>query len=191
MTASHISTVSILLAELLRALNWRVASAESCTAGGIGYYLTELSGASAWFAGGVMAYNNGVKQDTLGVSAETLLQEGAVSEAVVAQMAQGVFKLMRTDCVVAVSGVAGPDGGSDDKPVGTVCFAWSWRDVVGNTHVRTHRDFFVGDRTQVREQTVVQAMHGLIRLCECLLQREQLVPERLIESSVLDDTQSV
>jgi len=115
---ASVTTLVLLLAERLRALNWRMATAESCTGGGIGYYLTELAGASDWFAGGILAYSNAVKQDALGVSAETLLTQGAVSETTVAQMADGVFRLMRTDCVVAVSGIAGPSGGTADKPVG-------------------------------------------------------------------------
>ena len=162
---ASVTTLVLLLAERLRALNWRMATAESCTGGGIGYYLTELAGASDWFAGGILAYNNAVKQDVLGVSAQTLLTDGAVSEVTVAQMAEGVFRVMRADCAVAVSGIAGPGGGTADKPVGTVCFAWAWRDEIGNTHVRTHRAQFVGNRSEVRMQTVLRALEGLIELC--------------------------
>ena len=160
-----VTTLVLLLAERLRALNWCMATAESCTGGGIGYYLTELAGASDWFAGGVLAYNNAAKQDVLGVSAQTLLTDGAVSEATVAQMADGVFRVMRADCAVSVSGIAGPSGGTADKPVGTVCFAWAWRDEIGNTHVRTHRAQFIGNRSEVRMQTVLRALEGLIELC--------------------------
>lgn len=174
-----LTTQILLLADRLRALRWRMATAESCTGGGIGYYLTELAGASDWFAGGLLAYNNAVKQDALGVSAQTLLQHGAVSEQTVAQMATGVFRLMHVDCTVAVSGVAGPDGGTADKPVGTVCLAWAWRDAVGNTQVRTHRAQFVGDRHEVRMQTVECAVQGLIELCT-QVQKKQSVPEDLI-----------
>ena len=176
-----LKTQILILAEHLRRLNWRMATAESCTGGGIGYYLTELSGASEWFAGGVMAYNNAVKQDALGVSAETLIEQGAVSEAVVTQMARGVFRLMSADCSVAVSGVAGPTGGTQDKPVGTVCFAWSWRDAVGNTLVRTHRTQFIGDRSEVRMQTVLVAIEGLIELCD-LVWKKQPISDNLILS---------
>ncbi len=162
---ASVTTLVLLLAERLRALNWCMATAESCTGGGIGYYLTELAGASDWFAGGVLAYNNAAKQDVLGVSAQTLLTDGAVSEATVAQMADGVFRVMRADCAVSVSGIAGPSGGTADKPVGTVCFAWAWRDEIGNTHVRTHRAQFIGNRSEVRMQTVLRALEGLIELC--------------------------
>ncbi len=162
---ASVTTLVLLLAERLRALNWCMATAESCTGGGIGYYLTELAGASDWFAGGVLAYNNAAKQDVLGVSAQTLLTDGAVSEATVAQMADGVFRVMRADCAVAVSGIAGPSGSTADKPVGTVCFAWAWRDEIGNTHVRTHRAQFIGNRSEVRMQTVLRALEGLIELC--------------------------
>ena len=176
---ASVTTLVLLLAERLRALNWRMATAESCTGGGIGYYLTELAGASDWFAGGILAYSNAVKQDALGVSAETLLTQGAVSEPTVAQMADGVFRLMRTDCVVAVSGIAGPSGGTADKPVGTVCFAWAWRDETGNTHVRTHSAQFVGNRSEVRMQTVLRALEGLIELC-AQVQKRRPVPDDLM-----------
>ena len=115
-----LTTQVLILADRLRALNWRMATAESCTGGGIAYYLTELSGASDWFAGGVVAYNNAVKQDALDVSADTLLKDGAVSEQTVIQMARGVFRVIPVNCSVAVSGVAGPSGGTVDKQVGTV-----------------------------------------------------------------------
>ena len=161
----HLSTQVALLGERLRALHWQMATAESCTGGGIGYYLTELAGASDWFAGGVLAYNNGVKQDALNVDADTLLQHGAVSEQVVAQMARGVFHVMHVDCSVAVSGVAGPDGGTADKPVGCVWLAWAWRDGAGNTQVRTHRAQFDGSRSEVRMQTVLCAIEGMLSLC--------------------------
>ena len=174
-----LTTQVLILADRLRALNWRTATAESCTGGGIAYYLTELSGASDWFAGGVVAYNNAVKQDALDVSAETLLTYGAVSEQTVTQMARGVFRVIPVNCSVAVSGVAGPSGGSVDKPVGTVCFAWAWRDTLGNTQVRTHRAQFAGDRHEVRMQTVLCAVEGLIELCT-QVQKKSLVPNNLI-----------
>lgn len=174
-----LTTQVLILADRLRALNWRMATAESCTGGGIAYYLTELSGASDWFAGGVVAYNNAVKQDALDVSAETLLTYGAVSEQTVTQMARGVFRVIPVNCSVAVSGVAGPSGGSVDKPVGTVRFAWAWRDTLGNTQVRTHRAQFAGDRHEVRMQTVLCAVEGLIELCT-QVQKKSLVPNNLI-----------
>lgn len=174
-----LTTQILILADRLRTLNWRMATAESCTGGGIGYYLTELSGASDWFAGGILAYSNAVKQDALGVSAETLLTHGAVSEQTVTQMARGVFRLMSVNCSVAVSGVAGPSGGTADKPVGTVCFAWAWRDGIGDTQVRTHRAQFVGDRHEVRMQTVLRAVEGLIELCT-QVQQKRAVPQDLM-----------
>ena len=174
-----LTTQVLILADRLRALNWRMATAESCTGGGIAYYLTELSGASDWLAGGIVAYNNAVKQDVLNVSADTLLAHGAVSEQTVTQMARGVFRVMPVNCSVAVSGVAGPSGGTTDKPVGTVCFAWAWRDAVGNTQVRTHRAQFAGDRHEVRMQTVLRAVEGLIELCT-QVQKKALVPEDLM-----------
>lgn len=176
---SELTIKIISLAEQLSALGWSLGTAESCTGGGIGYYLTELAGASSWFAGGVLAYNNGVKQDALNVDADTLLQHGAVSEQVVAQMARGVFHVMHVDCSVAVSGVAGPDGGTADKPVGCVWLAWAWRDGVGNTQIRTHRAQFDGSRSEVRLQTVYCAIEGLTYLCE-QVRKNLTVPDDLI-----------
>lgn len=176
---AQLATQVGLLAHRLRALHWQMATAESCTGGGIGYYLTELAGASSWFAGGVLAYSNAVKQDVLGVSAETLLAHGAVSETVVTQMARGVFGNMHVNCSVAVSGVAGPDGGSAEKPVGCVWLAWAWRDGVGNTQVRTHRAQFAGSRSEVRMQTVLCAIEGMVYLCE-QVQKNLTVPADLI-----------
>lgn len=176
-----LTTQILILADRLRALNWRMATAESCTGGGIAYHLTELVGASDWFAGGIVAYHNAVKQDALGVAAETLLTHGAVSEPTVVEMARGVFRSMHVDCTVAVSGVAGPSGGTEDKPVGTVCLAWAWRDAMGNTQVRTHRVQFTGDRHEVRMQTIECAVHGLIALCT-QVQKQAPVPDDLIAS---------
>ena len=176
---AQLTTQVALLADHLRALHWQMATAESCTGGGIGYYLTELAGASSWFAGGVLAYSNAVKQDVLGVSAETLLAHGAVSESVVTQMARGVFRTVHVNCSVAVSGVAGPDGGTAEKPVGCVWLAWAWRDGVGNTQVRTHRAQFDGSRSEVRMQTVLCAIEGMVYLCE-QVQKNLTVPADLI-----------
>lgn len=167
------------LGEHLCALRWQVATAESCTGGGIAYHLTELAGASDWFAGGVLAYNNAVKQDALGVSAQTLIEHGAVSEPTVVQMARGVFARMHVDCTVAVSGVAGPSGGTTDKPVGTVWLAWAWRDAVGNTLVRTHEVHLSGNRSEIRLQTVALAVKGLNALLLAVRQN-RAVPDILV-----------
>lgn len=100
-----------------------LATAESCTSGSIAALIASVSGASAYFKGGVVAYSNDVKTAVLGVSPATLEKCGAVSREVVEQMAQGACRVLRADCAVATSGVAGPDGGTPDKPVGTICIA--------------------------------------------------------------------
>lgn len=154
------------LAERLNALGWKMATAESCTGGAIACAATELAGSSSWFAGGVVAYDNAIKQDILGVDAHTLVTDGAVSAATVAQMAQGGLKVLAANIIVAVSGIAGPGGGTADKPVGTVFVAWGWRDTYGTTHVRTHKQMIDGSRADVRQGTVELALDGLIAVCE-------------------------
>lgn len=146
------------LGQALLARGWRLATAESCTGGGIGAAITAVPGSSAWFDGGLITYSNRAKQALLGVEAATLVAVGAVSEAVVAQMAAGALQHCDADLAVAVSGIAGPDGGSADKPVGTVWIAWAQRDAT----VITRRFVFAGDRHSVRQQTVAQALQGLL-----------------------------
>ena len=139
---------------------WVLATAESCTGGGIGAAITAVPGSSAWFDGGVISYSNRAKQCLLGVSAESLAESGAVSEPVVRQMAQGALQCCAADLAVAVSGIAGPDGGSAEKPVGTVWIAWAQAD--GKVTVRHF--VFAGDRQSVRQQTVAAALQGLLEL---------------------------
>lgn len=137
-----------------------VATAESCTGGWIAKAITDISGSSQCFGYGIVSYSNGAKEATLGIHPETLARHGAVSEAVVAEMAAGVLALSGADFAVAVSGIAGPDGGSEDKPVGTVWFAWAA--LTGNeTSISTKLQHFSGDRDSVRSQTVIVALQGL------------------------------
>ncbi len=138
-----------------------LATAESCTGGGIAEAVTRIAGSSAWFERGWVTYSNRAKAVELGVSPEVIRSDGAVSEAVVRAMAEGARARAGTDWAVAVSGVAGPDGGSPDKPVGTVWLAWA-----GAGSVHAARCLFAGDRAAVREQTVVQALAGLLALIE-------------------------
>lgn len=148
-------------AELARRLNARrlkMASAESCTGGGIAYVLTEIIGASDWFERGFVTYSNDAKMEMLGVAAATLDRHGAVSEATVLEMARGALIRSRADVSVAVSGVAGPGGGSADKPVGTVWIAWAQ----GPDWSRAERFLFNGDRGAVRDATIEAAVEGLI-----------------------------
>jgi len=148
------------LGRLLHAAGYRVAAAESCTGGWIAKTLTDVPGSSAWFERGYVTYSNEAKTEMLGVPTATLAAHGAVSEAVVRAMAEGARVAARADCAVAVSGVAGPGGGSPGKPVGTVWLAWetpagSW----------TRQAVFDGDREAVRRQAVAMALDGL---CDAL-----------------------
>lgn len=147
-------------ATLIEALSGRgltVATAESCTGGWIGKCLTDVSGSSAVYGCGIISYSNEAKASILGVSEETLAEHGAVSKAVVIEMAEGVRRLASADLAVAVSGVAGPGGGSADKPVGTVWFAWA---SPKGTDAAASR--FSGDRDAVRRQAVANALAGLL-----------------------------
>ena len=141
-------------------LKWMLATAESCTGGWIAKCCTDMAGSSAWFDRGFITYSNAAKQDMLGVRAETLAQYGAVSEAVVAEMATGALRHSQAHIAVAVSGIAGPSGGSPEKPVGTVCFAWAMR----NGEVLTKTCQFAGDREAVRWQSVVFALNGILQM---------------------------
>ena len=146
-------TVAEKLVELLKAQGLVCATAESCTGGGVGSAITAVPGSSAIFAGGVISYSNEVKRDVLGVSARSLQTVGAVSSEVAAQMADGVRKLLKTDLAVSLTGIAGPDGGSDEKPVGLVWFGLSTKD-----GTRTEKVIFSGDRARVRAQAVTHAL---------------------------------
>ena len=148
------------LVEELAAAGKTVTTAESCTGGWVAKAITDVAGSSAVFAYGIVSYSNGAKESLLGVQLQTLQDNGAVSEAVVAEMAAGALGLSGADIAVAVSGVAGPTGGSPEKPVGTVCFAWAVRD--GKTIKKdTSTEHFTGDRDLVRELTVVHALQGV------------------------------
>lgn len=148
------------LADALKAKGWMLATAESCTGGWIAKACTDLAGSSAWFERGFVTYSNEAKQDMLGVQAATLVQHGAVSEAVTAAMATGALQHSRAQVAVAVSGIAGPGGESPAKPVGTVCFGWA---VTGGA-VRTETCHFDGDRETVRRQSVEHALRGALAL---------------------------
>ncbi|MGH8126764.1 MAG: CinA family protein [Gammaproteobacteria bacterium] len=136
-----------------------VATAESCTGGWIAKCLTDIAGSSEWFRGGVVTYSDAPKTSLLGVETDLLATHGAVSEAVALAMARGALTVSGADGAVAVTGVAGPGGGSAEKPVGTVWIAWAWRGV----EPTARRWCFAGDREAVRRATVVEALAGLYR----------------------------
>jgi nicotinamide-nucleotide amidase len=144
------------LAHLLLERNYTLATAESCTGGMIAAACTDLAGSSQWFERGFVTYSNASKTEMLGVDAQLIASEGAVSEAVARAMAQGAAERARTQAAVAVTGVAGPSGGSATKPVGTVWFAWS---VAGSVHSEVMH--FDGDRAAIRNATVLHALERL------------------------------
>ncbi|HMS26532.1 MAG TPA: CinA family protein [Burkholderiaceae bacterium] len=134
-----------------------LAIAESCTGGLIAAACTDLPGSSQWFERGFVTYSNAAKTELLGIDAALIQRDGAVSESVAIAMVQGAVKHSHARVAVAVTGIAGPEGGSVDKPVGTVWIAWNVR---GKITATCHH--FAGDRTAVREQTVQSALQGLI-----------------------------
>ncbi len=146
--------------DALKARKLMMAAAESCTGGWIGQAVTMVPGSSKWFDRGFVTYTNEAKQDMLGVSVETLQEFGAVSEQTVREMVAGALTRSRAQVAVAVSGIAGPDGGSPAKPVGTVLLAWGEKG--GGIKAQSIR--FQGDRDAVRRQTVVAALEGLLAL---------------------------
>ena len=146
--------------------NKKAATTESCTGGGVACAMTDMAGSSRWFERGFVSYSNEAKTEQLSVPAETIARFGAVSEEVAAAMATGALRHSRADYGVAVTGIAGPDGGSADKPVGTVCFGWSRRDGEREREPKTRRVLFAGNRQQVREQSVATALQGLLELVE-------------------------
>ncbi len=146
----------------LKAHGLVLATAESCTGGGVAQAITDVAGSSAWFDRGFVTYSNRSKQQLLDVSPATLLQHGAVSEATVREMVAGALQHSDAQVAVAVSGIAGPDGGTPDKPVGTVWFAWGLQD--GMTLAQRHQ--LKGDRAAVRAQSVRIALQGIIDLLE-------------------------
>ncbi len=155
-----IATLSEALVNELIAAGKSLSTAESCTGGWIAKSLTDIPGSSACFAYGIVSYSDGAKESLLGVSPVTLLEHGAVSEPSVREMALGALHLSGSDFAVAVSGIAGPDGGSEEKPLGTVWFAWAVRHA-GDTEVQAEKRQFAGDRESVRSGTVVAALQGI------------------------------
>lgn len=140
-----------------------LVSAESCTGGWIGKVVTEVPGSSGWYLGGAITYTNDLKRILLGVSDETLATHGAVSDATVLEMATGALERLGGDIAVAVSGIAGPDGGVPGKPVGTVWFGWARRH---GQAIRTLSRLKIidGDREKVRRRSVWTALNGVLEL---------------------------
>jgi nicotinamide-nucleotide amidase len=146
--------------ERLLAAGLSLATAESCTGGWVAKTVTDIEGSSQWFDRGFVTYTNDSKRQMLGVSAETLDLQGAVSEATVREMAEGALRHSAAGVSVAVSGVAGPGGGTAEKPVGLVWLAWAR----AGGERRTHRALFDGDRDAVRRQSVAAALEGVLAI---------------------------
>ncbi|GAB6067299.1 nicotinamide-nucleotide amidase [Methylothermus subterraneus] len=146
---------------LLQRRGWLLVTAESCTGGWIAKCVTDVAGSSAWFDRGFVTYSNAAKTELLGVRAETLDRYGAVSEETVQEMALGALARSRAQVAVAVSGIAGPAGGTPDKPVGLVWLAWQ----VQGEPCRTCRLQFAGNRESVRRQAVRAALEGILNVC--------------------------
>lgn len=136
---------------------WLLSVAESCTGGWVAKCCTDLAGSSAWFDRGFVTYSNQAKNDMLGVTFSTLKQYGAASKQTVIEMAQGALTHSNANVSLAISGIAGPTGGTEDKPVGTVWLAWA-----SKTTTKTQMYLFTGDRDAVRRQAVLTALQGII-----------------------------
>jgi nicotinamide-nucleotide amidase len=137
-----------------------LATAESCTGGWISKAVTDVPGSSGCFAYGMVSYSNGAKESLLGVNSVVLQEHGAVSEETVREMAKGALRLSGADLAVAVSGIAGPEGGSAEKPVGTVWIAWACRKA-GNEEIDAALHRLAGERDAIRQQSVVLALQGV------------------------------
>jgi len=154
----HLSTLAAELGAALKARGFMLALAESCTGGMVAQAVTSIAGSSTWFERGFVTYSNQAKIDMLGVSAKTLENFGAVSEQTASEMAVGALKHSLAQIAGSITGIAGPDGGTIEKPVGTVCFAWAEE----NLPLSTTTKRFFGNRQEIRQQASIAMMAGLI-----------------------------
>lgn len=159
-TLTLISSELTLLSEKLIAKQWQLTIAESCTGGMLGEQITSMAGSSVWFDCGFITYSNASKSKLLDVEPQTIDAEGAVSEMTASEMALGALNNSQSHLSVAITGIAGPSGGTAAKPVGTVCFGWASE--FGTTFSATHQ--FSGDRHAIRQQAVLTAIQGLNQL---------------------------
>ena len=160
MSDGFLDSLSAQVGDLLLAKKMVVATAESCTGGGVAEIITRTPGSSGWFERGFVTYSNTSKHELLGIGTNILECHGAVSREVAEAMVSGAIKYSQAQAALAITGIAGPDGGSDDKPVGTVWIAWQIRN---NDPVCKHF-LFRGDRKQVRIQACKEALQGLLKL---------------------------
>ena len=155
-----LDSLSRRVGDALHTRGWLLATAESCTGGGVAECVTRTAGSSAWFDRGLVTYTNEAKQELLGVRVHTLDNHGAVSEETAREMAEGALRESSAQIALAVTGVAGPGGGTTAKPVGLVCFAWARLDgpIVSTQHV------FSGDRANIRKESIITALARVIEL---------------------------
>jgi len=159
---TELTALSVAVGQSLAIRKLMLACAESCTGGWISEVITATAGSSDWFERGFVTYSNAAKQELLGVSDEMLVSWGAVSEETARAMAQGALANSAAQLALAVTGIAGPGGGSPGKPVGTVCFAWCREGQPAVSEMR----HFTGEREAIRRQTVVRALQGLLALLD-------------------------
>jgi len=164
-TDKQLAKIALALGDALREHGWMLATAESCTGGWLAKLVTDQSGSSEWFDRTFVTYSNAAKHEMLGVDQRILDEHGAVSEETVRAMAQGALDRSVAQVTIAISGIAGPDGGTPEKPVGTVWFAW----MVHTESLTTRCDRFTGERDSVRRQAAYTAMDQLLKM---LLQSE-------------------
>ena len=156
------------LSEILIANHWKLVVAESCTGGGVARAITDLPGSSAWFERGFVTYSDVSKIEMLNVSPETIKNHGAVSIETASEMAEGALNNSHAQVALAITGIAGPDGGTDEKPVGTVCFAWA----AINSPTFNTMSKFTGNRHEIREQAIMMAVQGLLELLQKIANKE-------------------
>lgn len=161
MIDNEITNLAKLLGQALKEQNIKIVTAESCTGGGIAQAITEVPGSSAWFEQGFVTYSNQAKVQMLQVTQSSLDQHGAVSETVATEMVEGALINSNAEMAVSVTGIAGPDGGSKEKPVGTVYIAW----IIRGKKVNCLRQVFSGNRSQVRQQTIKSALTLCLKSC--------------------------
>jgi len=158
----NLSSLSRRTGKALKKKGQTLVTAESCTGGWVAQAVTAIAGSSDWFERGFVTYSNAAKMEMLRVKAGTLRTHGAVSEQAAREMAAGALARSRAQAAVAITGIAGPGGGSEEKPVGTVCFAWALKGGAVCTETRQ----FKGDRESVRRQSVIVALQGVLELLE-------------------------
>ena len=162
MGSDTLTTLATLVGARMKTKGLSLATAESCTGGWVSQAATAIAGSSDWFERGFVTYSNAAKMEMLGVKADTLRTHGAVSEETAREMAAGALRNSKAQVALAITGVAGPAGGTPDKPVGMVCFAWAVKG--GAISSETHQ--FKGDRERVRRQSVIAALQGVLERLE-------------------------